>query len=55
MAKKTTKKASARRRAKASPRDRAPRKSSRGGVGAGGPLSPPRSKWELSELDGVKN
>jgi hypothetical protein len=57
MAKKGTQanKAGARRRAKASSRDLAPRKPARGGGVAPGPASAPRSKWELSELDGVKS
>ena len=57
MAKKGTKarKAGARRRAKASSRDLAPRKPARGGAGALGPVSAPRCKWELSELDAGKS
>ena len=52
MAKKA-KKAGPRRRMKTSARDLWPRRSARGGTGAVGPVAAPRSKWELSELDGV--
>ena len=52
---KPAKKAGTRRRAKASSRDLAPRKPARGGAGVPGPVSAPRSKWELSEFDALKS
>ena len=51
MAKTGKKTASARRRAKTSPRDLSPRKVNRGGAGS---VLIPRVKWEPSDLDAVK-